>query len=145
MLLGHTYIGTEHVLLGLVREDEGVGARILLDFDADAEKISREVLRMLGGPQSQVPVVPHPLLEEIEKLRREKEAALEAQEFDKAAKLRDKERKLRERAVRHGMATYPPPRRRFRSMTDVTFPLLLGWVLFGVAFGIGLLVGIWMS
>ena len=37
--LGHNYIGTEHILLGLVRENEGVAARILLDFDADAEKI----------------------------------------------------------------------------------------------------------
>ena len=43
--LGHNYIGTEHVLLGLVRENEGVAARILLDFDADAEKIRNEIIR----------------------------------------------------------------------------------------------------
>src|ERR671931_538360 len=43
--LGHNYIGTEHILLGLVRENEGVAARILLDFDADAEKIRNEILR----------------------------------------------------------------------------------------------------
>ncbi len=48
--LGHNYIGTEHLLLGLVRENEGVAARILLDFDADAEKIRGEVIRMLSGP-----------------------------------------------------------------------------------------------
>jgi len=48
--LGHDYIGTEHILLGLVRENEGVAARILLDFDADSEKIRHEVLRMLSGP-----------------------------------------------------------------------------------------------
>ncbi len=48
--LGHNYIGTEHILLGLVRENEGVAARILLDFDADAEKIRNEVIRMLSGP-----------------------------------------------------------------------------------------------
>src|SRR5258707_1640406 len=48
--LGHNYIGTEHILLGLVREDEGVAARILLDFDADSEKIRNEVIRMLSGP-----------------------------------------------------------------------------------------------
>ena len=47
--LGHNYIGTEHILLGLVRENEGVGARILLDFDADAEKVRNEVIRTLGG------------------------------------------------------------------------------------------------
>jgi ATP-dependent Clp protease ATP-binding subunit ClpA len=50
--LGHNYIGTEHILLGLVRENEGVGARILLDFDADSEKIRNEVIRMLSGPGS---------------------------------------------------------------------------------------------
>jgi ATP-dependent Clp protease ATP-binding subunit ClpC len=48
--LGHNYIGTEHILLGLVRENEGVAARILLDFDADSEKIRSEVIRMLSGP-----------------------------------------------------------------------------------------------
>src|SRR5881275_562160 len=48
--LGHNYIGTEHILLGLVRENEGVAARILLDFDADADKIRNEIIRMLSGP-----------------------------------------------------------------------------------------------
>jgi ATP-dependent Clp protease ATP-binding subunit ClpC len=51
--LGHNYIGTEHILLGLVRENEGVAARILLDFDADAEKIRNEIIRMLSGPGRQ--------------------------------------------------------------------------------------------
>ncbi|MGD0198933.1 MAG: ATP-dependent Clp protease ATP-binding subunit [Solirubrobacteraceae bacterium] len=51
--LGHNYIGTEHILLGLVRENEGVAARILLDFDADSEKIRNEVIRMLSGPSRQ--------------------------------------------------------------------------------------------
>ena len=48
--LGHNYIGTEHILLGLVRENEGVAARILPDFDADSEKIRNEIIRMLSGP-----------------------------------------------------------------------------------------------
>src|SRR5437763_10600486 len=48
--LGQNYISTEHILLGLVRENEGVAARILLDFDADAEKIRNEIIRMLSGP-----------------------------------------------------------------------------------------------
>jgi Clp amino terminal domain, pathogenicity island component len=47
--LGHNYIGTEHVLLGVVRENEGVAARILLDLDADPEKVRNEVIRMLSG------------------------------------------------------------------------------------------------
>jgi ATP-dependent Clp protease ATP-binding subunit ClpA len=53
--LGHNYIGTEHILLGLVRENDGVAARILLDFDADSEKIRSEVIDTLsahsGTPQ----------------------------------------------------------------------------------------------
>src|SRR6476619_5489523 len=48
--LGHNYIGTEHILLGLVRENEGVAARIFLDVDAAAEKIRNEIIRMLSGP-----------------------------------------------------------------------------------------------
>jgi len=47
--LGHNYIGTEHLLLGLVRENEGVATRILLDFDADAEKIRNAIHRCLSG------------------------------------------------------------------------------------------------
>ena len=46
--LGHNYIGTEHLLLGLVRENEGVAARILLDCGADAETVRAEVVRRLG-------------------------------------------------------------------------------------------------
>ena len=48
--LGHNYIGTEHILLGLIREEEGVATRILLDLDADPEKIRNEVMQMLSGP-----------------------------------------------------------------------------------------------
>jgi len=46
--LQHDYIGTEHILLAIVRENEGVAARILLAFDADAETIRSEVIRMLS-------------------------------------------------------------------------------------------------
>jgi ATP-dependent Clp protease ATP-binding subunit ClpC len=48
--LGHQYIGTEHILLGLIRENGGVAARILLDFDADAETVRNAIIRMLSGP-----------------------------------------------------------------------------------------------
>jgi ATP-dependent Clp protease ATP-binding subunit ClpC len=48
--LGHNYIGTEHILLGLVRESEGVAARIMNDLDADADRIRQEVMRVLSGP-----------------------------------------------------------------------------------------------
>jgi ATP-dependent Clp protease ATP-binding subunit ClpC len=49
LALGHDWIGTEHVLLGLVRATDGVGARILLDFGADADTIRNEVIRMMSG------------------------------------------------------------------------------------------------
>lgn len=50
LILGHNYVGTEHILLGLVRDNEGVATRILLDFDADAEKIRNEIIRRISGP-----------------------------------------------------------------------------------------------
>jgi ATP-dependent Clp protease ATP-binding subunit ClpA len=45
---GHNYIGTEHILLGLVRENEGVAARILLDFDVEPQRIRDEIINTLG-------------------------------------------------------------------------------------------------
>lgn len=46
--LGHRAVDTEHILLGLIRETEGVAARILLDLDADSESIRDEVIRELA-------------------------------------------------------------------------------------------------
>ncbi|MDF2566200.1 MAG: clpC, partial [Massilibacillus sp.] len=48
-LLGHNYIGTEHILLGLIREDEGVAARVLSALGADVESVREIVMDMLGG------------------------------------------------------------------------------------------------
>jgi ATP-dependent Clp protease ATP-binding subunit ClpA len=45
--LGHNYVGTEHLLLGLIRENEGVATRILLTFDADAKKVRKSVHDLL--------------------------------------------------------------------------------------------------
>ncbi len=53
--LGHNYIGTEHILLGLVRESEGVAARILNDLDVDADRVRQEVMRVLAGPVKRQP------------------------------------------------------------------------------------------
>jgi FolB domain-containing protein len=47
--LGYSYIDTEHILLGLVREPEGVAARVLSKLGVDSDKVRREVVRMLGG------------------------------------------------------------------------------------------------
>lgn len=49
--LGHSYIGTEHILLGLIREGEGVAARVLLSLGADLEKVRNQVIRLLSGYQ----------------------------------------------------------------------------------------------
>ena len=51
--LGQMSVGTEHILLGLVREGEGVAARILVDLDADLQKIRNEVIRMLPASAPQ--------------------------------------------------------------------------------------------
>jgi ATP-dependent Clp protease ATP-binding subunit ClpA len=48
--LGHKAIGTEHILLGLARENQGVGARILLDLGADAESTRNQVIAVLSRP-----------------------------------------------------------------------------------------------
>lgn len=45
--LNHTYVGTEHILLGLLREGDGVGARVLLHLEVDIEKIRQEILNEL--------------------------------------------------------------------------------------------------
>jgi ATP-dependent Clp protease ATP-binding subunit ClpC len=50
LVLGDNYIGTEHILLGLVRVHDGLAARILLDFDADLETIRRDLIRLLAVP-----------------------------------------------------------------------------------------------
>jgi ATP-dependent Clp protease ATP-binding subunit ClpC len=92
LALSHNYIGTEHVLLGLVRENEGVAARILLNLGADSERVRNAVIESLGKE------VPRPLAvlpSEIEGLQR------------------------------HAAA----------------YGRIIGWLLFAVALGIGLLLG----
>jgi ATP-dependent Clp protease ATP-binding subunit ClpC len=47
--LTHNYIGTEHILLGLVRQGEGVGAQVLMKMGADLETVRRQVIELLSG------------------------------------------------------------------------------------------------
>ena len=92
--LGHDYIGTEHILLGLVRETEGLAGRILLDFEADAEKVF-ELIRILSGPgeyagsprrrvegYTHALWMPPELEAELERVRRDKDNAIEDQQFE---------------------------------------------------------------
>ena len=47
--LGHNYIGTEHILLGLIREGEGVAAQVLVKLGADLNRVRQQVLQLLSG------------------------------------------------------------------------------------------------
>ncbi|HWF23220.1 MAG TPA: Clp protease N-terminal domain-containing protein [Acidimicrobiales bacterium] len=53
--LGHSYIGTEHILLGLVREGEGVGAQVLRHLGADLSSVRQQVIQLLSGYAVQRP------------------------------------------------------------------------------------------
>jgi ATP-dependent Clp protease ATP-binding subunit ClpA len=105
--LGHNYIGTEHILLGLVREGEGVAAQVLVKLGADLARVRQQVVQVLSGYAGGEDVgarmllvrmtVPDDLREAEEQLalvRRKKEAAIQAQDFEKAATMRDQEEQL---------------------------------------------------
>jgi ATP-dependent Clp protease ATP-binding subunit ClpA len=134
--LGHNYIGTEHILLGLIREGEGVGAQVLMDLGADLTRVREKVTQLLhesrgdepGALQVQRPgpirpieiaerldliagrlaaierrlgIQPEPVPRELRELdaeiaavRREKEIAIDAQDFETASVLRDKDDEL---------------------------------------------------
>jgi len=51
--LGHNYVGTEHLLLGLIREGEGIAARVLIELGVDRKKVREETLKLLGGTPAQ--------------------------------------------------------------------------------------------
>ncbi|MET8876728.1 ATP-dependent Clp protease ATP-binding subunit [Nocardia sp. NPDC004604] len=54
--LGHNYIGTEHILLGLIREGEGVAAQVLVKLGADLNRVRQQVIQLLSGYQGKEPV-----------------------------------------------------------------------------------------
>jgi len=53
--LGHNYIGTEHILLGLIREGEGVAAQVLVKLGADLHRVRQQVIQLLSGYQGKEP------------------------------------------------------------------------------------------
>ena len=114
--LGHNYIGTEHILLGLLREGEGVAAQVLVKLGADLSRVRQQVIQLLAGYAGGQEIaeqagartrlvrmtVPDDLREAEEQLaqvRRDKEAAIDAEDFERAAGLRDQERELLARRV----------------------------------------------
>ena len=117
--LGHNYIGTEHILLGLIREGDGVAAQVLVRLGADLNRVRQQVIQLLHahpadepGPgarirletveqrltaiERRVGIGPDTsdLDEQITVARTEKEAAIEAQDFEQAASKRDRETQL---------------------------------------------------
>jgi ATP-dependent Clp protease ATP-binding subunit ClpC len=128
--LGHNYIGTEHILLGLIREGEGVAAQVLVKLGADLNRVRQQVIQLLhghgGGEPEGAPAALReralPLVvarvdaidsrlsaveqrvgtgpdtgdldQQIEQLQRDRQAAVDAQEYERAASLRDQEKEL---------------------------------------------------
>jgi ATP-dependent Clp protease ATP-binding subunit ClpA len=128
--LGHDYIGTEHILLGLIREGEGVAAQVLVRLGADLNRVRQQVIRLLhghqgkesassmdpGGPwrgrdvpsggtalESRLSAIEQrvgtgpataDLDEQIAQVQRDKESAIDAQDFERAGSLRGRERQL---------------------------------------------------
>ena len=100
--LEHKYVGTEHLLLGLLREQEGVAAQVLVNMGLRLQDVREEVLELLGqtiDEEAEVTVLESPieiqqtirdLDAQIEQLNREKEQAVAESDFEKAALLRDR-------------------------------------------------------
>jgi ATP-dependent Clp protease ATP-binding subunit ClpA len=117
LALGHNYIGTEHILLGLLREGEGVAAQVLVTLGADRDRVCQQIIELLRGyagsvqedPQTRlvrmtVPADIRELEEQLAQVRRDKEAAIDADDFDRAAVLRDQERQRLRRLVEREQA-----------------------------------------
>jgi ATP-dependent Clp protease ATP-binding subunit ClpC len=116
--LGHNYIGTEHILLGLLREGEGVAAQVLVRLGADLSRVRHQVIQVLSGAAAAgmkagagtrpvrmtMPADLLVLVEEFTQVRRKKEAAIEAQDFERVAALRDAEQQLLRRLARRERA-----------------------------------------
>jgi ATP-dependent Clp protease ATP-binding subunit ClpC len=132
--LGHDYIGTEHILLGLIREGRGVAAQVLVKLGADLNRVRQQVIQLLDGSRgadapgegsrrdkrardrllddafARIDSLGRRLAaierwaglrpdlddldQEIAQVRREKEAAIDRQDFEAAVALRDKETQL---------------------------------------------------
>ena len=120
--LHHNYIGTEHILLGLIHEGQGVAAKTLESLGISLEAVRQQVEEIIGqgqGPQhgqgpSDVPARVNALEsrlsaieqrvgtgpatgdldEQIAQVRRDKESAIDSQDFEQAGSLRDRERRL---------------------------------------------------
>jgi hypothetical protein len=87
--LNHNYVGTEHLLLGLVCEGEGVAAQVLMDLGLKPEAVRAEVLTLLLGPGAPTPEQLQIIRDHISQLAEQQGAFLAARDFDGAARRRD--------------------------------------------------------
>jgi Clp amino terminal domain, pathogenicity island component len=104
--LGHNYIGTEHILLGLIREGQGVAAQVLVKLGAELPRVRQQVIQVLTGFAAEevsartrlvrmtVPGDLRELEEQLAQVRRHKQAAIDAEDLDQASALRDREKQL---------------------------------------------------
>jgi ATP-dependent Clp protease ATP-binding subunit ClpA len=114
--LGHNYIGTEHILLGLIREGDGVAAQVLAKLGADLNRVRQQVIQLLHGYHGKeatssaagafetrlsaveervgiAPATPD-LDQQIRQARIDRIAAVSAEDYERAASLSDRERQL---------------------------------------------------
>jgi hypothetical protein len=98
--LGHNYIGTEHILLGLIRTNDGVAAQILLDRKASAEKVRTEIIRMLNAPhagppdQAMLAALRDSLAMALRSVTTAKDIAISHDHFEWASRLKEIQRQL---------------------------------------------------
>jgi prophage maintenance system killer protein len=102
--LGHHYIGTEHLLLGLLGEERGIAARVLTGLGADHDRVRERLVDLINQVQHAKRERGQALQatlaeladtqEQLNQVRARKEAALDAEDFEAARALRDQEREL---------------------------------------------------
>jgi len=109
--LGHDYIGTEHILLGLLREDDGIPAQVLAGRGASYALVRERVVALLTGryeqadPKTRLVRLPVPagladVTEQLSQVQRQKTAAFEKGDHEGAAALRAREKQLRAEKLR---------------------------------------------
>src|ERR1039457_631645 len=109
--LGHQYVGTEHILLGLIHEGDGVAAQVLAGRGVGYALVRERVVAVLTGryeqadPKTRLVRLPVPAgladaTEQLRQVQRQKTAAFEAGDLDSAAALREREKQLRAEKLR---------------------------------------------
>jgi hypothetical protein len=103
-LLNHNYIGTEHLLLGLLREEHDTVARFMTGLGADHDRVREQVVALLNQRERAnweahvarqvIPAELADTAEQLDQVRAQKEAALDAEDFEAAEALRDREKQL---------------------------------------------------